>query len=174
MTEPVAPPMDEPLTTLQELAVWTQQPAISEDDEPFALKVLGAVAVEVRAAGSIYWTHATIPPRAKKIADLVAKNFYEHPSGETNETPGPLNSGYIDGVLVQAELTPEQKAVLAEEAGDALDAEPEVTGLWALSIDPGPLLDERPRQGFIPVPYWRATSKPIPYYAPGAFGSPDA
>lgn len=173
---PVAPPMNEPLTTLPELAIWTQQEEISVDDEPFATKILQAVAVEVRSAGSIYWTHDTITPRAKVVADIVAKNFYEHPSGEKNETIGPLNSGYVDWVLQQVSLTDDQKAILAVEAGDDGDAEPDVPGLWVLTTTRGPLeAGNGPAvEGCLTVPFWRATSKPIPYYALGAFGSPDA
>jgi hypothetical protein len=164
--------MNEPLTTVQELATWTQQEEIV-DDLAFAELILGAVAVVIRDAGSIYWTHDSIPPQAKVIADLVAKNFYEHPIGEKNETVGPLNSGYIDAVLQQVTLTDAQKMKLAELAGDEVDDEPEVVGLWALSIDPGPLHHQERRQRFITVPYWRPTSKPIAYYAPGALGSPE-
>jgi hypothetical protein len=130
----------------------------------------------VRSAGSVYWTHDNIPPRAKNIADIVAKNFYQHDEGEKNTGIGPLTSGYVDWVLQQINLTDDQKAVLAAEAGDAVDDVVDIPGLWVLSTTRGPLeAGNGPSAGgFQPVPYWRATSKPIPYYAPGAFGSPDA
>lgn len=178
MTEPLPPLETEPLTTMAELAKWVQLPEIPAEKIAFAEMVLAGVAVVIRHYGSKWWTIQTdpvnIPPRAKLIADLKAKNFYEHPTGAVSETVGPLSERYLDEVVKQIELTDGEIALLAELAGeDGTTEEVEIRGLWALSTTRGPLETHTATRGVITVPYWRPSSQGIPYYAEGAFGSPE-
>lgn len=187
MTEPIPPAATTQLTTLAELAVWVQEPEIPEDKVLFAEYVLAGVAVVIRHYGSQWWVHdptpevpplghVIIPPRAKLIADLKAKNFYEHPTGAVSETVGPISERYLDQVVQQIELTDSEKALLVSLAPDDDPTTDEVviSGLWALSTTRGPLETHSQRGGgVITVPYWRPGSDGVPLYRSGAFGSPD-
>lgn len=179
-----APPLNEPLTTIEELAVWIRRP-ITEDEEPFAYKVIEGTAVVVREAGSVWWTASTaetlpegqvrVPYRAKLLADLKAKNFFEHPTGAVSETVGPLSERYLDEVVQQIQLSDAEKLLLAQLADDGGPAaEPRVVqGIWALSAHRGELETHGGRgPRVIHVPYWRHGSKMIPYYTEGELGAP--
>lgn len=174
MTNPAPPPLNEPLTTLQELAVWVQEPEIPEDKIAFATNILMGVAVVIRMAGSIYWTHDDVHPRAKLLADIKAKNFYEHPTGATSETVGPLSERYLDEVVEQFKLSDAEALLLASlvTPGEEPDGDGTLdTGLWTLSTTRGPLETHQHRTGYLTVPFVRGQSSP--YYAIGAFGSPE-
>lgn len=173
MSAPLPP--TEPFTTLEELAVWTQEPGgIPEDRELFATAVVNAVAIVIRSIGSEWWTHDTIPPRIKLMADLKAKNFYEHPTGAVSETVGPLSERFLDEVVQQIFFTDDEEALIRQltpsDGGEAV-----LQGLWVLTTSRGELETHgRSRDTTIHVPYWRATSKQIPYFAAGDLGSPDS
>lgn len=169
MTTPTPPDPWEPFTTLLELAKWVQLPEIPADRQPFAEIVLGATAVVIREAGSRYWTAETIPPRVKLIADLKAKNFFEHPTGAVSETVGPLSERYLDEVVQQLQLTDEEKALIGSYAGDDDPLTPgQLVGLWVLSTTRGPLETHQSGGGVIYANWWRAFSKKFPWYAEGS------
>ena len=169
--------MGEPLTTPQELAVWLQVDVIPDDQMQFALAVLAATAVVIRDAGSIWWTHDTIPPRAKVIADLKAKNFFEHPTGAVNETVGPISERFLDAVVQQIELTDAERALLASLAGDDADptTPPQLTGIWGLSTTRGPLETHNQAGGGVIYVQWGdlPMNKLLPYWAAGTIGAPE-
>lgn len=171
MTEPTPP--TEPFTTLQELAVWTQETAgIPEDRRLFAEAVLNAVAIVIRSIGSQWWTRASLPPRIKLMADLKAKNFYEHPTGAVSETVGPLSERFLDEVVRQISFTDDEEALIRELAPTE-DGEAVLQTIWVLTTTRGPLETHgRSRDTTVYVPYWRATSKAIPYFTAGELGSP--
>lgn len=186
---PTPPALNEPLMTLEELAVWLQVPEISADQEAFAWKVIEGASVVVREAGSPWWSIADtlqlgwvrIPYRAKLMLDLKAKNFFEHPTGAVSETVGPLSERYLDDVVQQLVLTDAEKTLLAslvEDGGPAAD-QPIVQGIWALSTFRGPFeTHNRSSKGVITVPWWReywpfdAPGGSLPYFAEGELGSP--
>lgn len=172
--EEEVPPPTEPFTTLQELAVWVQEPSgIPTDRISFAMVVVDAVAVVIRDIGNDYWTYATIPPRVKLIADLKAKNFYEHPTGAVSETVGPLSERFLDEVVQQLVFSDDERNLIASYSSDEHEAQ--LAGIWVLTATRGPMeTHQRTRQGITHVPYWRATSKPIPYFAAGDLGTPES
>jgi hypothetical protein len=178
------PPLNEPLMTLPQLAVWVQLPEIPEDRRDFALTVMEAGAVVIRDAGSEWWVypgedplpegHIRLPARAKLMYDLKVKNFFEHPTGAVSETTGPISERYLDEVVKQLELSEAEKimlAGLAEVPGDPA-AGPNLQ-IWALSTTRGPMETGYRQRGVIHVPWWRPGSKMLPYYAAGALGSPE-
>lgn len=147
MTEPVVTPPDL-LVTATELEVWTQQPAGSLADDAFTLKVLWGTSVLIRDAGVSTWTNATIPDRAKLIAIMVAKNYYEHPTGVISDTTGPISERYIDAVVHSMELMPDQAETLARLAAEeAPAADGDFGDLQVLSTTRGPLETGRRRRG---------------------------
>lgn len=149
MTEPTFDPANL-LVSVRELETWTQQPAGSLDDDIFALGILWGTTVLVRDAGVSGWTAATIPDAAKLIAIVVAKNYYEHPTGEISEGVSVLNSRYIDAVVHNMELTPTQLEVLqrlaAEEGNPGAGGSPFGT-LQTITTTRGPLETRRRRRG---------------------------
>jgi hypothetical protein len=188
MTAPVLvpPPLNEPLMTLEELAVWTRVDEIDPEQVDFAWKVIEGASVVVRSAGSLWWVHnpdgdplpdghVVIPYRAKLLLDLKAKNFFEHPTGAVSETTGPISERYLDEVVQQIQLTDAEQLLLTQLAAEGVVGGPSgVTGIWALSTRRGALeTHQNENRGVIQVPYWRYGSKPLPYYAEGAFGSPE-
>lgn len=189
---PVPPALNEPLMTLEELAVWVQEPdGIPVEEQDLAWKIIEGASVVVREAGSSWWCPADtdplpdgwikIPYRAKLLLDLKVKNFYEHRDGAISETTGPLSSRYLDDVVAQLQLTDTEKellATLAADGGDPSDMST-VSGIWALSTFRGSLETHNgPVTGVICVPWWRpywpldAPNGSLPYYVEGAFGSP--
>lgn len=177
MTTPPEPPDPwEPFTTLGELAIWLQLPEVPVDNQPFANLVLGATALVIREKGSWYWTRETLPPRLKLLADVKAKNFYQHPTGAISETTGPISERFIEEVVAQlGEFTTSELTLIASYGGDDDPLTPaQVVGLWTLSTTRGPLeTHQNERAGVIHVPSFRVGAKMIPYYAAGALGSPE-
>jgi response regulator RpfG family c-di-GMP phosphodiesterase len=113
VTEPTPPEVPDLLVTPADLAAWLPDVTTAElDGDEFTLKVLWGVSILVRDAGSAAWTRATAPERALLIAQIVAKNYYEHPTGVIADTTGPISERYIDAVVHSMELMPEQIEVL--------------------------------------------------------------
>lgn len=181
-TTATPPPLNQPLMTIEQLAVWVQLPEIPEDRRPFAYMVMEAAAVVFRDAGSDWWVypgadplpvgHVVVPSRAKLMYDLKVKNFYEHPTGAVSETVGPLSERYLDEVVQQLQLSEAEKQILADlgYVGGDPAAGPNLQ-IWALSTTRGPLETGQRTRGVIHVPWWRG--KAMPYYATGALGSPE-
>lgn len=144
MTEPTPPDL---LVTAAELEVWVQQPPGSLANDAFTLKVLWGTSVLIRDHGLASWTHANIPERAKLIADMVAKNYWEHPTGAISDTTGPLTERFIDAVVHSMELMPDQIAVLERLANEAVDTPGDMGGLQTLSTTRGPVEMGRRRRG---------------------------
>lgn len=174
VTEPL-PALNTPLTTPQQLAVWLGLPQIPPDKADFADQILMGVAVVIRMAGDPKWTIDNIHPRAKLLADIKAKDFYQHPNGEQSETVGPLSSRYIDDVMLRYKLTEDEETLLAglvDHDGDPTTPNEGIPGLWVMSTTRGPVETHQGSVGVLTVPWWRGSS--FPYYAEGAFGSPEA
>ena len=131
MTEPLP---TEPLITANRLAIWAQESPLA--DPVFADVIIEAVSVLVRHYGSSAWTAANIPPRARDIAYIVAKDYYLNPRQLRQETTGPLQESLDNSVLNGINLTDEQKAELA---GLATDAPGEYDGIWLLGWTRGPV-----------------------------------
>lgn len=137
------------LVSTAELEVWTQQPAGSLADDPFTLKVLWGTSVLIRDHGYEGWTSATIPDRAKLIAIVTAKNYFEHPTGVIADTTGPITERYIEEVVHSMTLMDDQITILERLAADAVDTPGDMGALQVLSTTRGPLETGRGRRGTI-------------------------
>lgn len=102
----------EPLVSIGELNAWLPGRNIATGDV-FATTILNAASLLVRDAGNSEWTPTTVPPRAKLIATLLAKNYYLNPEGILAETTGPLSERKIDDVVRGMVLTDAEKEELA-------------------------------------------------------------
>lgn len=135
MTTPTPPPITEPLLTLPRLAIWAEEYDGLERAE-FAAQVIESVSVLLRTYGDPFWTLATLPPRARDIGYIVAKNYYLNPRQLRQETTGPLQESLDNSVLTGINFTDEQKAELAALADNAPG---NFDGIWALSTTRGPV-----------------------------------
>lgn len=126
MTEPLP---TEPLLDPNRLALWAQERPLL--DPEFADLVIESVSVLLRQYGDATWTTATLPPRARDIGYIVAKDYYLNPRQLRQETTGPLQESVDDSTLNGINLTEEQKAELA---GLANQAPGEVDGLWTMGF----------------------------------------
>ncbi len=112
MTEPAPTPAPtDPLLTPQRLSTWAQETPLS--DPALADLIIEAVSVLLRQFGSPTWTMETLPPRARDIGYIVAKDYYLNPRQLRQETTGPLQESVNNSVLNGINLTEEQKAELA-------------------------------------------------------------
>ncbi len=137
MTEPTPLPT-EPLLTPERLALWAQERPLA--DPEFADLIIEAVTVLLRQYGSPYWTMATLPPRARDIGYIVAKDYYLNPRQLRQETTGPLQESVNDNTLNGVNLTEEQKAELA---GLIPDAAGTFDGVWTMGFTRGPVETNR-------------------------------
>lgn len=138
MTELVPP--QTPLLTQERLAIWAQERPLADPD--FADLVIEAVSTLVRQYGSETWEPETLPPRARDIAYIVAKDYYLNPGLLRSETTGPITETRAEAVLQGLSLTPEQQAELHTLA---LTADVAVDGLWTLGFSRGPVETHRRR-----------------------------
>lgn len=166
MTEPVPPLITEPLLTQERLAIWAQERPLL--DPEFADLVIEAVSVLIRRAGSLFWTAADIPPRARDIAYIVAKDYYLNPRQLRQETTGPLQESLDNSVLNGISLTEEQKFELASLVEDAPG---EHDGLWLLGFTRGPVETNRRVAGDNLLAWDTRTAWPIEYLAPEDAGA---
>lgn len=137
-TPPPAAPTD-PLLTLPRLAVWAQESPLL--DIPLADLIIEAVTVLLRQYGDPTWTTETLPPRARDIGYIVAKDYYLNPRQLRQETTGPLQESVDDSTLNGINLTDAQKAELASLA--VTEAPGEVDGLWTMGWTRGPVETNR-------------------------------
>lgn len=127
----------DPLLSTAELETWLRLAPGALATDAFAIAVIGAASLLVREAGDVNWTDApapvapdvAVPPRAKLIATLKAKTYYENPDGNKSETTGPISETKIADVVHNMTLTDEEKAVLAALAGILVPGTPGA-GLW--------------------------------------------
>lgn len=144
MTEPTPPDL---LVTSAELEGWLPDVAPgSLAEDVFTLKVLWGVSVLVRDAGLASWTHDNLPDRARLIAQILAKNYYEHPTGVIADTTGPITERYIEAVVHSMELMPEQEEILARLAAEAVDTPGDMGPLQTLTTTRGPVETGRRRR----------------------------
>ncbi len=136
MTTP-APPT-EPLLSTERLAIWAQQRPLEDPD--FAAMVIDAVTVLLRQYGDSDWVMSTLPPRARDIGYIVAKNYYLNPRQLRQETTGPLQESLDATVLTGLNLTIEQQQELAALAGNQPG---QVDGLAILETTRGPVETHR-------------------------------
>lgn len=131
MTAPLA---TDPLLTLERLALWAQENPLSNPE--FAGLIIEAVSVLLRRVGNPLWDLATIPPRARDIGYIVAKDYYLNPTQIRQESVGPLQETRDNKVLTGVAFTPTQeeeiRAIAAEETGGKAT-------LWTLGFTRGPL-----------------------------------
>ena len=130
MTTPPLP--TEALLTLDRLALWAQERPLL--DPEFGDLVIEAVTVLLRQFGSPNWTMANLPPRARDIGYIVAKDYYLNPRQLRQETTGPLQESVDDSTLNGINLTEDQKAELA---GLVDDAPGTTDGLWTMGFERG-------------------------------------
>lgn len=136
MTLPVLP--TDPLLTKERLGIWAQERPIL--DPELADAIIEAVSVLLRMYGDAAWTAASIPPRARDIGYIVAKDYYLNPRQLRQETTGPLQESLDNSVLNGITLTDEQKAELAA----LVPNEPGTSdGLWTLGFTRGPVETNR-------------------------------
>lgn len=115
------------LVTPQDIEAWGQLTPGSLVNDVLAIRICNGVSVLVREAGSPDWTAATIPPRAKLIAEIKAKNYYLNPTSLVQEGVGPISERRLDEAVHNMALTEAERATLAELAGAAGTSD---TGLW--------------------------------------------
>lgn len=127
------PGVSEPLITVAELEIWTQNAPGSLVGDPFAQAIIGGVSLLVREAGSLDWTVDTVPDRARLIAILVAKNYFLNPTELKSEGTGPLSESR--DIVQHMELAEDQKAILAQLAGEP-DPTAQGKGLWVQPTAP--------------------------------------
>lgn len=140
MTEPTP---TEPLLSVERLAIWAQQRPLEDPD--LAMVIIDAVTVLLRHYGSSDWTMSTLPPRARDIGYIVAKNYYLNPRQLRQETVGPLQESLDATVLTGLTMTEQQQTELAALAGNAPG---QVDGLAILETTRGPVethASRRPR-----------------------------
>lgn len=133
-----APLPTEPLITANRLAIWAQERPLL--DPEFADLVIEAVSVAIRHYGSALWTAETIPPRARDIAYILAKDYYLNPRQLRQETTGPLQESLDNSVLNGITPSLDQQAELAALATDVPG---EVDGLWLMGFTRGPVETDR-------------------------------
>lgn len=159
MTEPL--PTD-PLLTLPRLAIWAQERPLL--DTEFADLIIESVSVLLRHYGSAAWTAANIPPRARDIGYIVAKDYYLNPRQLRQETTGPLQESLDASVLNGIRLTEEQKAELIALADNAPG---EVDGMWLLGFTRGPVeTNARPLRPEYLLAWDERHAWPIEYLTP--------
>lgn len=106
------------LLTLGDLGIWVRE-TISGTDE-FAITVVNAASlVVVEAAGHPEWTLGTAPPRARLIAQLLAKRTYLNPDAVVRSSVGPLGESIVEDFARTLELTPAERLELEELGGTA-------------------------------------------------------
>lgn len=144
------------LLTVAELAVWTRTEIA--DDDVFAVAVIeGASLLVAETARHTEWTSATVPPRAKLIATLLAKRTFLNPDAVASSTIGPLSERTVEDFARTMELTPAEIDVLESMQGDGEVGDS--TGLW---IQPT-------NRGAVETPlylYTNGTDWAIPYLDP--------
>jgi hypothetical protein len=139
VSEPVPPEITLPLLTLPRLAVWAEEYDGLERPE-FAAQIIESVSVLLRTYGDPFWDVTTIPPRARDIGYIVAKDYYLNPRQLRQETTGPLQESLDNSVLNGINFTEEQKLELARLADDATG---QVDGIWRFSTTRGPVETHR-------------------------------
>jgi hypothetical protein len=158
VTTPTPPAPTDPLLTLPRLAVWAQESPLQ--DVPLADLIIEAVSVLLRQYGDPTWTIATLPPRARDIGYIVAKDYYLNPRQLRQETTGPLQESVNDSTLNGINLTDAQKAELAAMV---VDAPNEVDGLFTLGFTRGPVETNRRHRRRDVLIYDTRGEWPIPY-----------
>jgi len=138
MTDPVQPRTM--LLTKERLAIWAQQRPLLDED--FAELVIEAVSTLVWRYGDSDWEPETLPPRARDIAYVVAKDYYLNPTLLRSETTGPITETRAEGVLRGLTLTPEEQAELQDLAANT---EVSADGVWTLGFTRGPVETNRRR-----------------------------
>jgi len=152
-----APLPTEPLLSTERLAVWAQERPLL--DLELATAIIEAVSVLLRQYGSAEWDSATIPPRARDIGYIVAKNYYLNPRVLRQETTGPLQESLDASVLRGITLSDEEKAELAALANQV----GQVDGLWSMGITRGPVETHRTQRHGTVVIYDTRGGWPIEY-----------
>jgi len=120
---------------------WTQRAAGSLENDTLAIRICAGISVLVREAGSADWTlepnpvapSIPLPPRAKLIADIAAKNYYDNPDAEITAGTGPISGTKIDDAVHNMTLNETEQAILAELAGLPAPGAT-VGGLWVQPI----------------------------------------
>lgn len=127
----------EPLISIESLRSWTQQ-TIAADD-PFAGNILMGVSIRLWQYGDSNWTADTLPPAARLIGELKAKNYFEHPTGASREQVDVISETFINEVLLGLTFTQIEQDELRDLAKDAApDGEINI-GAWVLTTTRGPL-----------------------------------
>lgn len=161
MTTPVPDVSTEPLLTQARLSIWAQEAPLQ--DPALADLVIEAVSVLLRLYGSPSWTMVNLPPRARDIGYIVAKDYYLNPRQLRQETTGPLQESVNNSVLNGINFTEEQKAELASLVDDQPAGQ--VDGIWTMGWTRGPVeTNRRDRRGGTVIIYdTRAAGWPIEY-----------
>lgn len=152
-----APLPTDPLLTTERLAVWAQERPLL--DLELATAIIEAVSVLLRQYGSAAWDSGSLPPRARDIGYIVAKDYYLNPRQLRQETTGPLQESLDASVLRGINLSEEQKAELASLANEVSA----VDGLWTMAFSRGPVETHRGNRHGTVVIYDTRAGWPIEY-----------
>jgi len=109
-----APDADDALIGVPELAVWVRENIAADD--PFALQVIWAATVKLRATcANTTWTPSTVPAPVKLILLQLAKRSYINDRGIVAEgSLGPIGGDrYLDDYARTLQFLPEELNELA-------------------------------------------------------------
>lgn len=121
-----------PLLTVQEMALWTDNELGDIAADPFAAEVNGKVgAFLCFKAGHPEWTRATTPTDVQTIAIWMFKRTYSNPDQETSSNTGPIGSRVLDDAALGMALTEAEAATLD---GYRRAAQGGGTGFWRSSL----------------------------------------
>jgi len=166
----------DPLIDRAELLVWLRGTGSAPepddvDENAFLDVVIAAAEIVVRSAGLEEWTLASSPARARLIALLMAKDYFENRDRLISETIGPISERKVDDVVRGMNLTEEQKEELAVLAGltpPSVAAAGQVWTLGGTDQRVAPAQDTIFVSAGLPQSDWL-----FPMYAAGDVGSPD-
>lgn len=151
-----------PLLVPADIEPWVSAEPGDLAADPLLLRVLWGVSIVVRDAGSATWERETLPDGARLIATLVAKHYYEHPTGAIAEgVAGGPSERFVEDVLRGLTLEPEQRATLADLAGKETPLDAGGGGIFTMSTHNRPPAAVG-RQTIYVLDEWAAW--PIPYF----------
>lgn len=126
----------EPLISIEALRSWTQEQIPADD--PFAGNILMGVSIRLWQYGDKDWTRDTLPPAARLIGELKAKNYFQHPTGASREQVDVISETFINDVLMGLTFTEIEQNELRDLAVNTDDGEVNL-GVWVLTTTRGPL-----------------------------------
>ncbi|MCQ9385121.1 hypothetical protein [Brevibacterium moorei] len=118
--DPVAVAVEEPLSTVDEVAARTGEPIESPDDIKLAESMIEAASANVRHYGKPWPIRAGAPAMARTIATAAAARGYLNPSGFIDERSDSVTLKRAEAYAADTELTPREIKQLEDLAGETV------------------------------------------------------